>query len=108
MVAKPWGDNQPFDFVVGSGGRFSRVQVKSGSVAQGRGYHISCFRPADRQGYSARDIDFVAAYIVPGDTWYLIPVGALAGRKTLVLFPRQPRSAGLFEQYREAWKLLRR
>jgi hypothetical protein len=28
-VAKPWGDSDPFDFIVQSGGKLSKVQVKS-------------------------------------------------------------------------------
>ncbi len=107
VVAKPWGDNLPFDFLVGSGRRFCRVQVKSCSVPQGRGFHLSCFRPGDRQPYTARDIDFLAAYVVPEDVWYIVPVRALGGRKTIVLFPRQP-DHGLFCRYRESWHLLQR
>ncbi len=107
VVAKPWGDNQPFDFLVGRARRFLRVQVKSASVVHCRGYHVSCFRPADRTGYTTAQIDLVAAYIVPEDTWYLIPVRVLAGRKTICVFPRQPVTHGLFERYREAWQLLR-
>lgn len=106
VVAKPWGDNQPFDFVVGLR-QFQRVQVKSASVPYGRGYHLSCFRPGHRQGYSADEIDILAAYLVPDDTWYVIPVDALAGRKTLLLYPRHLDS-GVFLGYREAWHLLER
>ncbi len=111
IVAKPWGDSLPFDFLVGLT-RFHRVQVKSASSRHCRGYHLSCFRPADRQPYSPDEIDFLAALIVPERAWYLIPVQELGRRKTLVLFPRQPlslgRPAGRFEKYREAWSLLAR
>jgi hypothetical protein len=28
-VAKPWGDSDPFDFILQAGGKLSKVQVKS-------------------------------------------------------------------------------
>ncbi|HVO80817.1 MAG TPA: group I intron-associated PD-(D/E)XK endonuclease [Terriglobales bacterium] len=109
VVAKPWGDNLPYDFLVGVTPPFYRVQVKSTSVRHCRGYHLSCFRPASRQTYTARQIDFIAAYVIPERVWYVLPVRALRHRKTIVLFPRRPpsRGRGRFEKYREAWRLLR-
>lgn len=104
VVARPWGDNLPFDFLVGLRGRFYRVQVKSTSTRHCRGYHLSCFRPGSRCSYGA-DIDFIAAFVVPERAWYIIPVHALAGRKTLTLFPGDS-STGQFEPFRDAWHLL--
>ncbi|HEV8525329.1 MAG TPA: group I intron-associated PD-(D/E)XK endonuclease, partial [Terriglobales bacterium] len=49
VVAKPWGDNLPFDFLVGRGSRYFRVQVKSSAARHCRGYHLCCFRPAGRR-----------------------------------------------------------
>lgn len=107
VVAKPWGDNLPFDFLVGRGRRWFRLQVKSTSTRHSRGYHVSCFRPAGHRAYRTDELDFLAAYVVPEGTWYVIPVRALALRKTIVLFPRQrPTRGGRFEKYKEAWDLL--
>jgi len=108
VVAKPWGDSLPFDFLVGRASRFYRVQVKSTAARHCLGYHLCCFRPAGHRPYTRRDLDFLAAYIVPERTWYVIPVAAFAPRKTLVLFPRQSPTHGRFEPYREAWHLLAR
>jgi hypothetical protein len=106
VVAKPWGDNLPFDFLAGLGKRFYRVQVKLSSVRHCRGFHVSCFRPVDRKAYTARETDFIAAYIAPVDTWYIIPIRALAGRKTITVYPSQPVSHGEFERYRNRFNLL--
>lgn len=107
VVAKPWGDNLPFDFVVGRGRRWFRVQVKSASTRHSRGYHLSCFRPAGHRAYRTDELEFIAAYVVPERTWYVIPVRALAPRKTIVLFPsRRPTRGGRFEPFKEAWHLL--
>ena len=107
VVAKPWGDNLPYDFVVGGGRRWLRVQVKSASTRHSRGYHLSCFRPAGHRAYRTDELDILAAYVVPEQTWYLLPVRAFAPRKTLVLFPgQQPTRGGRFERFKEAWDLL--
>jgi len=108
-VAKPWGDSLPYDFVVGRRGRFHRVQVKSTSTRHCRGYHVSCFRPAGNRPYKKSELDFLAAYVVPEETWYVIPVRAFAPRKTITVFPHQlPTRGGRFERFREAWHLLQR
>lgn len=106
VVAKPWGDNLPFDFLVGREGRYWRVQVKSTRQRHCRGYHLSCFRPGKREAYAADEIDFLVAYVEPEQRWYVIPQKACGKRKTLVLFPSQPHNHGQFEGFREAWHLL--
>jgi len=107
VVAKPWGDNLPYDFVVGHGRRWFRVQVKSTAARHCRGYHVCCFRPAGHRAYRRSELDFLAAYVVPEKTWYVVPTAALAARKTIVVFPRRPPTrGGRFEKYKEAWDLL--
>ncbi len=92
---------------MGRGRRWSRVQVKSASTRHSRGYHVSCFRPAGHRAYRADELDFLAAYVVPEQAWYLLPVRAFAPRKTIVLFPRRrPTRGGRFERFKEAWHLL--
>src|SRR5438270_6351991 len=90
IVCKPWGDSQPFDFVVycKQSRRFFRIQVKSTAFWQPRKYRVSTAGARDHQRvYTRRDIDFVAAYVVPHDVWYLIPVRTLRSRKTVSLYP---------------------
>jgi PD-(D/E)XK endonuclease len=107
IVAKPWGENLPFDFLVGRGKRWYRVQVKLSAARHWRGFHISSRRADGRRRYTARDIDFLVAYISPTRTWYVIPVRVLRGRKTITVFPRQPVSHSEFERYRNRFNLLR-
>jgi hypothetical protein len=56
--------------------------------------------------YSPSEIDFFAVYIIPEDTWYIVPLLATR-RRTSLLFRRKadPRP-GLYDPYREAWPLL--
>jgi hypothetical protein len=61
-------------------------------------------------GYSIEEIDFIAAYIARYDAWYLIPIESLGKSTTIRLYPmgrKLRRHAGLYEQYREAWRLLK-
>jgi hypothetical protein len=108
-VAKPYGDSERYDFVLDSGERFWRVQVKSTCSAFGRGY-----RTASRRGrlhyykpYRAKDIDFYACYISPLDIWYVIPVRKVAPFQALTFYPAGCNwGGGYFERYREAWYLM--
>lgn len=105
IVAKPWGDSSRYDFIVDSGKELLRVQVKSTGCLCEERYAIAAHGCNPRLGYSAEEIDFLVAWIVPEDTWYVIPVKAFAPRTHLWLYPRGGH-AGQYEQYREAWELL--
>ena len=114
-LALPWGDSEKYDFVVWArpGGRLLRVQVKATGRLNRGGYDVQPVYSTRGEGkkiYTAEDIDVLAAHVVRqekgGDAWYLLPVAAFAGVKSLRLFPdlksRNPR----WEEYRESWKWL--
>jgi hypothetical protein len=102
-AAKPWGDSERYDFILDSGHGFLRVQVKSTQrYAEGR-YRVKAAGWKDT--YTLDEIDFLVAYIVPEDLWYIVPVAAFAPRTGLRFYPHSGRNS-LYEQYREAWCLL--
>ena len=102
-VAKPWGDSERYDFILDSGHGFLSVQVKSTQrYAEGR-YRVKAAGWKD--SYALGEIDFLVAYIIPEDLWYVVPIAAFASRKGLRFYPHGGRKA-LLEQYREAWCLL--
>ena len=106
VVAKPWGDNQPFDFLVGRGGRYRRVQVKSTTQRLGASrFGINVARPARRRSYTTREIDVLVAYVFPEDRWYVIPVRALGKVKRISVSSRA-RSKGRFDRYLDAWHFI--
>ena len=88
-TAKPYGDSRRYDFVLDVGNRLWRVQVKSSSAKQDGAYQVNLQRNLNGEvvAYDASEIDFVVAYVMPCDAWYVIPVEALAGQKTI----REPR-----------------
>ncbi len=103
-VSKPWGESSSYDFVVGRPGRFVSVQVKSTVCESGGGYEC-CIRGRGNRAYSPGSFDFLAAYVVVEDTWYIIPAGKVRGKETVALFSKSKHAK--YEQYREAWHLLR-
>lgn len=102
-VSRPWGESNSFDFVVGKPGRFVSVQVKSTTVKNGGGYVCSVRQNGVK--YSRGAFDFLAAHVIPEDVWYIIPAKKLAGRGYVTL--RSNSGEANFEEYREAWHLLR-
>jgi hypothetical protein len=102
-VSKPWGETSHYDFVVeDESSHLLRVQVKSTGSRKHRGYAV---RTRGSQGaYPPRAFDFVAAYVIPEDVWYIIPEEIIQGKTTIVVCPGLEGTR--YEPYREAWKLL--
>ena len=55
---------------------------------------------------TANEVDVIAAYLIPKDLWYIVPIEACTG-KGLWFFPDGSRKGSRFEKYREAWDYLR-
>jgi hypothetical protein len=102
-VLKPWGDSRPYDFAVESGRRLWRVQVKC--ATSHRGTRCDARAAGSGEIYTLDDLDFLAAYVICKDMWYIVPAEAFVPRAT-VHFNYGVRSQGMFEIYREAWCLL--
>jgi hypothetical protein len=112
-VAKPWGDSERYDFLLDSGGRLWRVQLKCTEVVHARGYEVQpLYSVYDRvngrskAGYSADDIDALVVHIVPRDVWYVLPVEVLALVRNLRFYPDIECRGARWEGYREGWGLL--
>ena len=109
-VTKPWGDSERYDFVLDSGTRLWRVQIKCTAVERAGGYHIQPIHfvyGKNKVVYTGDEIDVLAAHVVPLDVWYVVPVGALAAGMSLRLYPNDGCKAARFEKYREGWDLFR-
>jgi PD-(D/E)XK nuclease superfamily protein len=102
-VAKPWGDSRRYDFVVDSGYGLWRVQVKSTNLCCRSQYFVKA--QGRQKVYTKEEIDFLVAYLIPENLWYVVPVEAFAPRKILHFHPYSPRKS-LYERHREAWCLL--
>jgi hypothetical protein len=72
-------------------------------------YHLDVQRRSGKRTlpYLPGEIDFLAAYIFPDDTWYIIPLAAFLGRSSLLFRRRNDTKPGHYDRYKEAWHLLR-
>jgi len=107
-LAKPWGDSSRYDVVVETGGHFVRVQVKSTANRQPNGGYVCGVHPSpNSELYRRGDFDFLAAYVIPEDVWYIIPSRVIFSRKrtSITLLTTSPTSD--WALYKEAWDLLR-
>jgi len=107
-VAKPWGDSDRYDFILDSGQRLWRVQVRSTEYQSHRGYAVHTYVYVKKQMVSltAREVDAIIAYIVPLDLWYVVPI-QFADCKNLWFYPHGSKKGSRFERFHEAWHLLK-
>ncbi len=102
-ISKPFGDSGRFDCVVGGPGKFVAVQVKCTIAKQGDAKGYICNLKTNNKKYRAGSFDFLAAYAILEDTWYIVPEKAIRGMSAISLCSTMPK----YEQYREAWHLLK-
>lgn len=86
-----------------------RVQVKCTTHLLEGFYHLDAQRHTGGRAvpYLPGEIDFLAAYILPEDSWYIIPLSSFLGRTALLFRRRDDPRPGHYDAYREAWPLLR-
>jgi hypothetical protein len=109
MVAQPYGTAYPFDFIVQGGRYLWRVQVKTAAHMRDGLYSVNICRHLGRRNraYRASEIDFVAVYIIPEDTWYILPVREVENCLAFMFRPKGYCRRDPYARYREAWHLLR-
>ena len=107
-MAKPWGDSSRYDVVVETGGRFVRVQVKSTANRQPNGGYVCGVHPCPGSKlYGRGDFDFLAAYVIPLDIWFIIPGRLIVSPKRTSITLYADGLVNDWTPYKEAWGLLR-
>ena len=102
VLGRPWGESSGYDFTVDSGWRIVRVQVKSTMFREGSGY--SCTLKDSRGPCKKNSFDFVAAYVIPEDVWFILPEKKIRGMWSVGLNPKL--ETAKYREYQEAWHLL--
>ena len=121
ILAKPCGDCAPYDFIVACPeraitgqracperansdrrGHFLRVQVKCTVFHRGNSY--KCHLDHNGIPYTPAQIDFFAIYVIPADTFYILPLAATNNQPDILLTPH--RQNAKYAQYKEAWHFL--
>jgi hypothetical protein len=107
-IAKPWGDSERYDFILDNGRRLWRIQVRSTEYEWHSGFKIHAdIRIKGRVVLlTSNDVDIIAAYIVPRNIWYIVPIEE-ATLKALWFNPERSTKGTRWERFREAWDYLR-
>ena len=117
-IAKPFGDSERYDIILDPSHlhpanpparpRLVRVQVKSSTQILCGLYHVNVHRRINGRAvpYKLSEIDFVAAYVIPEDSWFIFPLPHILGLTSLSLNPKRRRKPHPNDPYREAWRLL--
>lgn len=104
IVSKPFGDNAKYDLIIDTGNSIERIQVKSTrrkETSSGMDCYncLVCSGSKLKEKYSEKDIDYVAIYVIPEETWYKIPIKEIKG-KTIKLYPHRKSQKNTYERYR--------
>ena len=107
QVFNPWGDSASYDTVIETHGRFIRIQIKSTTSRRPEGCYRCNVHPASGLPYKRGDFDFLAAYVIPEDVWYIIPGKRIVSDKktAIMLYTTSPTSR--WAPYKENWDQLR-
>jgi hypothetical protein len=127
-VSRPYGDSERYDVILdchrchppdlapptsfldpGSRPRLVRVQVKATTQLVDGLYRVNTHRRINGRAvpYKLSEIDFIVAHVIPEDAWFIFPLPHILGLTSLLLSPKTRRRPGLYDNYREAWHLLR-
>jgi hypothetical protein len=105
-ILKPWGDNSAFDVALVTPSSIRRVQVRSTSTFAFGRYRVQATFGANKVAYKKGLIDFLAAYVIPCDVWYIVPAWELGHHKSIYMRPNASADASPWEKFRDAWHLL--
>jgi hypothetical protein len=111
-ISRPFGDSERYDFILDNRPRpvvtLNRIQVKCTECLRAGAYETRATYTVGkgRAVYTKRDIDFIAAHVVPLDIWYIIPVEVCTPQPMLRFYPHRKAKKMRLEKYREAWHLL--
>ena len=93
----------PWDCIVTCPAGLLKVQVKSTSVRRGQSFHLTASVGCFNKTKMSTDVDVVACYAVPIDTWWMIPRKAFTG-KTAKLNP-ETNSKSQYKKYQHNWSI---
>jgi hypothetical protein len=111
-ISRPFGDSERYDFILDNRPQptvqLFRIQVKCTECIRAGAYETRATYTVGkgRAVYTKRDIDFIAAHVVPLDIWYIIPVEICTPQPMLRFYPHRKAKKMRLEPYREAWHLL--
>ncbi len=116
-ISRPYGDSERYDIILDpphlephARQRLIRVQVKATTQVVDGLYRVNAHRRINGRAvpYTLSEVDFIAAYIIPEDAWFILPLAHILGQTSLLFRPKKSRRPCPYADYREAWHLLRK
>ena len=109
VVSTPLNDVAPYDFILDNGHSLFKIQVKSTSRPQsGKSYRLytssSGRKGETRREYEEGVFDVYALYIIPEDTWYIVPKAYVNGKTSISICTGKKDNE--FEKFKELWSIL--
>lgn len=107
---------QHYDYILDIGNKCIKIQVKSTRYKQPRKsdtYILNVSRGGGKKNkdyaYVDGDYDFMAAFIVPEQIWFIIPANKVVGKTKIRLTTKRiiNFTGQAFDEYKEAWHLLK-
>jgi len=118
-ILQPLNSFYPYDFVIQheeAPNTFKRIQVKStqantrGWFEAGKGrYEISLAHSSSSKIYSSQECDYIICLVTTRDAlehWYVIPISQVTTSNKIRLYPKNKKSKGTYESFKESWHLL--
>jgi hypothetical protein len=83
-VARTYGDNDPFDFILYKDGKFSRIQVKSTSFKRANrhgDFNYYSVEVCSGHKHVSSEVDFLVLYLRNEDIWYIAPAQSINSKR---------------------------
>jgi hypothetical protein len=98
-VCVPIGEDSRYDVIVDTSKGLSRVQVKTSSFSTKGVFRFRAYYGKNvKKSYTWKDCDIIAAYVVPLNTWWIIPIKDLRGNNLNL--------SKKYHEFNSAWHLI--
>lgn len=98
-VSVPVGEDSRYDVIVDTPSGLHRVQIKTCNHSRGGSFRLRiAYGCRKKKSYTTKECDFIGAFVVPLNTWWIIPVDKIMGGTINV--------SRSYHIYNSAWHLL--
>lgn len=104
IVSRPFGHQNRYDFILDTGKKLFKIQVKSTSSSKVDNHGGYLIKTCGSNSYKTKEVDIMACYIFPEDVWYFIPLQRVQNQRSISLYPKID-SKSKYTKYLSNWKI---